>query len=164
MASVTVAMKLSNKDILADLSILETFDRKSLKQLWVRLFDDLPKPRSQDLSIRKIAWHIQMKAHGGLSAPTRTKINRLISGKSRAPRDQYSLKSGAHITRTWNGQTYKVTVNGKNKFEYNGKNYRSLSAIARKITGAHWSGPLFFGLNKQKSKQTEGADVQIAEA
>jgi hypothetical protein len=56
-----------------------------------------------------------------------------------------SLRAGMHLVREWNGRTYQVEVLEKG-FQLDGKPYRSLSAIARKITGAHWSGPRFFGL------------------
>lgn len=121
-------------------------DRKALDRLWRQYFPEISPLRSRDLAARKIAWIVQKKAYGGLRAQTRTNINRLISGKIKTPKNKHAVKPGTQLTRSWNGKNYSVQVSAERHFEYNGKTYRSLSAIAKKITGAHWSGPLFFGL------------------
>ena len=58
------------------------------------------------------------------------------------------LKTGASLVRRWHGHTHTVLV-GEDGFEYDGRRYRSLTVIAERITGAHWSGPRFFGVNKR---------------
>jgi len=141
-------MVMTQKMILADLDALKGFDKEGLKALWQDCFGDAPRPLSRDLTIRKIAWYVQEKACGGLPARTRTKLDRLISGRIKATVNKYTLAPRSQIKREWNGRTYIVHITDRNRFEYDGRMYRSLTAIAKEITGAHWSGPLFFGLKK----------------
>jgi hypothetical protein len=79
--------------------------------------------------------------------------------KSRAgqwglPRTPEELKTGASLVRRWRGHTHTVLI-GADGFEYDGQRYRSLTMIAEKITGAHWSGPRFFGVN-QRARASQG--------
>ena len=100
-----------------------------------------------------LAYEAQVKVHGGHSAAVRKALKTALKpdqkpvGKtgSRKPSSQSVLRPGTHLVREWNGRTYQVEVLDDG-FQLDGKRYRSLSAIARKITGAHWSGPRFFGL------------------
>ena len=78
---------------------------------------------------------------GGLSVKTEKRLNKIASGK--IPLSQ--AKPGSHLVREWNGRTYQVEV-VEGAYVMDGKTWRSLSAIARHITGAHWSGPRFFGI------------------
>ncbi len=99
---------------------------------------------------RAIAYRIQEKTFGGLSAASKRKLRDHgtqieITGRVR-PDPRPVVRSGARLVREWNGRTYTVTAT-KDGFEYGGKTYRSLTKVARVITGAHWSGPRFFGLN-----------------
>jgi len=102
---------------------------------------------------RALAYEAQVKVHGGHSAAVRKALKAALkqgqkpAGKagSRKPPLQSVLRPGTHLVREWNGRTYQVEVLDGG-FQLDGKRYRSLSAIAKKITGAHWSGPRFFGL------------------
>ena len=84
---------------------------------------------------------IQCQVLGGVSAKTERALKRLAAGK--APTT--AAKPGSHLIREWNGRTYQVEVTSDG-YTMDGKTWRSLSAIARHITGAQWSGPRFFGL------------------
>ena len=107
-----------------------------------------------DLLRRGIAWQIQARVHGGLTVSTRRAIEttqrRLErTGSVSSPRDLL-IKPGTRLVREWQGKTYHVLVLDDG-FEHDGRHYNSLSQIARAITGAHWSGPRFFGLRKRKA-------------
>ena len=106
---------------------------------------------------RAIAYRIQEKAFGGLSAASKRKLKDHatqieITGRVR-PDSRPVVRSGARLVREWNGRTYTVTVT-EDGFGYGGKTYRSLTRVARVITGAHWSGPRFFGLNGTPARDT----------
>ena len=132
---------------------LKGLNAAQLQALWRALFKTRRRPQSRDLVIREIAHHLQEKAHGGLSTRAQNQLDRLATGKIQQPVNKYSFDSNSQIVREWNGKKYQVTVLGKNAFQYDGRVYKTLSAIAKDITGAHWSGPLFFGLRKQGNGQ-----------
>jgi hypothetical protein len=96
-----------------------------------------------------IAYERQCKVGGGLSAQTKSSLRQALKGKEALPQQRNSLTPGAHLVREWNGRSYLVEVT-PDGFVLDGKAYRSLSAIARKITGTAWSGPRFFGLTAGK--------------
>ncbi len=128
-----------------------------LRAEWRRLYRNMPPRLSQDLMRRAIAYRIQEKAFGGLSPASKRKLKDHatqieITGRVR-PDSRPVVRSGARLVREWNGRTYTVTV-AEDGFEYGGKTYRSLTKVARVITGAHWSGPRFFGLNGTPARDT----------
>ncbi len=128
-----------------------------LRAEWRRLYRSAPPRLSRDLMRRAIAYRIQEKAFGGLSAASKRKLKDHatqieITGRVR-PDPRPVVRSGARLVREWNGRTYTVTVT-EDGFEYGGKTYRSLTKVARMITGAHWSGPRFFGLNGTPARDT----------
>jgi len=100
-----------------------------------------------------LAYEAQLKAHGGHSRAVRKALKAALKSDQRLSEVggrpklalQSSLRPGTHLVREWNGRTYQIEVLDDG-FQMDGKRFRSLSAIARKITGAHWSGPRFFGL------------------
>ena len=94
------------------------------------------------------AWSLQAKRQGGLTRAARTRLKRLAEGGNevRSVRPRPAIASGTRLARTWNGRTHVVDVTDDG-FIYGGETYRSLSAVARRITGARWSGPRFFGLD-----------------
>jgi Protein of unknown function (DUF2924)/Recombinase len=104
---------------------------------------------SRDLLVLGVTYRLQEIEHGGLGKATLRKL-RTLAKTLRAtgrvgPTPSLSLKPGARLVREWRGHTHTVSVT-EDGFEYAGTNYPSLTKIARKITGAHWSGPRFFGL------------------
>ena len=136
------------------LSLLEAMSLQALRKEW-RTWYKSPPPSgfSRDLLTRAIAYRMQEKSLGGVDSRTRRKI-KLLAGKletegSIEPTDGgVTLRPGTKLLRAWHGTTYRVSVliDG---FEYDGKTFGSLSEIANRITGAHWSGPRFFGLKKK---------------
>jgi hypothetical protein len=104
---------------------------------------------SRDLLERAIGYRRQELEHGGLGKATRRKLETIAKAIRSTGRvsatPALSLKPGARLVREWQGRTHTVTV-VEDGFEYGGEIYPSLTSIAKKITGAHWSGPRFFGL------------------
>ena len=101
-----------------------------------------------------------MIEHGGLGKATLRKL-RTLAKTLRAtgrvgPTPGLSLKPGVRLVREWRGRTHTVTVT-EDGFDYAGTSYPSLSNIAKKITGAHWSGPRFFGLLTKGKNRPSGA-------
>jgi len=120
-----------------------------LRREWRRLYHREPPRISRDLLIRGIGYRLQEIEHGGLGKSTRRRLRTIAkalrtSGRV-GPAPSFSLKPGARLVREWNGRTYTVTVT-EDGFDYAGTSYPSLTKIAQRITGAHWSGPRFFGL------------------
>ena len=126
---------------------LETMDRAALLAAWSTLIR-APAPRgiSRSFLRRFLAFEVQARASGGLPKPVTAALRR--GGDGDAPRKAATpaLKPGGRLLREWNGVTHVVEVMDSG-YRWNGQAWRSLSAIAREITGAHWSGPRFFGLN-----------------
>ena len=110
-----------------------------------------PLGLSRDLIIRGVVDKLQQRAHGGPTSALRRRL-RILAGEfekgTRSLHPGGALKSGATLVRQWRGQTHTVLVR-EDGFEYDGQRYRSLTVIAERITGAHWSAPRFFGLGKR---------------
>ena len=138
----------------ADMSLNE------LRGEWRRLYHSDPPRISRDLLILGIGYRLQEIKHGGLGRTTLRKL-RTLAKTLRAtgrvgPTPSLRLKPGARLMREWHGRTHTVTVTDDG-FEYAGTSYPSLSKIAKMITGAHWSGPRFFGLLAKNNGQPSGA-------
>jgi Protein of unknown function (DUF2924) len=106
---------------------------------------------SRDLLIRALANKRQEQTHGGVSQALRRRLQILAGGFERGGPSLdpgLVLKAGTTLVRQWRGHTHTVLVH-KDGFEHEGQRYRSLTAIAERITEAHWSGPRFFGLTKR---------------
>lgn len=131
--------------LLPTLADLEAMERGELVACWTEIFGR-PAPRSisQPFLRRFLATEIQARRSGGLAPTFRARLDRAARGEAKAP--TRALKPGGRLLREWNGITHVVDVTDDG-YHWNGRRYRSLSAIAREITGAHWSGPRFFGLN-----------------
>ena len=131
--------------VAAELDALVQLDRAALAERWVRAFG-CPPPRGSrsQLLVLALAWQVQMVDLLGSGSPDR--LLRSLR-RSSVPVVGPSLAPGTRLLREWQGRTHQVTVLASG-FEWNGVRYRSLSAIARSITGTAWSGPLFFGLRR----------------
>lgn len=136
-----------------ELDALTTASRQDLIAHWEAAYRrPPPKGISRRLLEYAAAYNIQVRRYGGLSTATRRKLLR-IGRKERervkpiaAPTTKrQSVGPGSRLVREWHGRTHTVDVLEKG-FRFNGTTYKSLSEIARVITGAHWSGPRFFGL------------------
>jgi hypothetical protein len=152
--------------VAAQLEALLGMNTAELRAEWRRRFRSPPPNRlSQDLLMRGVAYKIQERAHGGLSRATVCKLEalakQLAAGDGRWLDPYPSLKPGTRLLRSWGGETHSVlALDGG--FEYRGAHFRSLSQIARTITGVRWSGPRFFGLkptSKPFARSVEAAHV-----
>jgi hypothetical protein len=122
------------------------------RQEWERLHGMVaPAALSPDFLQRDIAYRLQVDQHGGLSANARRGLAELANGdpaRAREPRTPTPrIKPGSTLLREWHGRTYTVLALDEG-FEMAGQRFASLSEIARHITGAHWSGPRFFGIRR----------------
>jgi hypothetical protein len=132
------------------LSRLPTLDIGELRQQWRGLYKTQPPANlSRELLIRAVAYRMQEVALGGLRPARQRQLRQMaqqfnrIGAANMPPRPE--LKPGTRLIREWQGRTHDVLVLDDG-FSWQGTHHRSLSAIARKITGTAWSGPLFFGL------------------
>ena len=129
-------------DLGTALAGLERASRHHLAELWVEYFGAAPPPRtSRSLMIRAVAYKMQERELGGLSVTTR----RLLSEEEGRVVRRRVIRPGTVLIREWHGVAHQVTI-GEGGVLYRGARYRSLSEVARLITGARWSGPRFFGL------------------
>jgi hypothetical protein len=137
------------------LSRLPKLGLGELRQQWRILYKTEPSPHlSRELLLRAVAYRMQEVALGGLR-PQRQRqlrgfaqqLNKSQEGRIR-PRPE--LEPGTRLVREWRGRTYEVLVLDGG-FSWQGTGYRSLSALARKVTGTAWSGPLFFGLKPNRT-------------
>lgn len=118
-----------------------------LRKQWARFYKTQPPKRmSRDLMLLAVGWKLQARTMGGLNMATRRKLIEMASKQDAATSTSaIRLKPGTRLVREWHGQAHEVLVL-EDAFEWRGRPYRSFSKIAREITGAHWSGPRFFGL------------------
>lgn len=126
------------------LESLRSADRESLALHWRDLFKCDPPPRVHIGLMRGVlAWHAQCEASGVSSSS----LNKPATPARLDPLPVPTLRPGTRLLREWRGATHEVRV-VSNGFEYAGQTYRSLSRIARTITGTPWSGPAFFGVKR----------------
>jgi hypothetical protein len=144
------------------IAALNGLTAQQLRDEWRRLYRGQPPRLSRDLLIRTIAYRMQELVYGGLSKATQRKLDALtkelkVKGSIVVTPDK-SLRSGARLVREWRGKTHTVVVT-EDGFEHAGKTFPSLTKIAHAITGAHWSGPRFFGLRKPASNSQLRSDA-----
>ena len=137
---------------LADLAAIPGLPRATLAERWIEAHGGPPpKGISRRLLEQAAAYHLQAQVLGGLKPAVQRKLGRLAGpGRDRAPAEgrpshKKTLLPGSRLVRTWNGRSHMVEVTHSG-FVYAGRQFRSLSGVARTITGARWSGPRFFGL------------------
>jgi len=147
-------MSASTLKQIADLERMSTAD---LQQRWWQLVGSEPPRYNREFLVKRLAHRIQELAHGGLPQSARDRMRELLDeagydeiGALNGKRGPTQARSdlpvrGTRLVREWNGGRYEVTV-VPGGFEYAGRRYRSLTAIAKAITGTHWNGPAFFGL------------------
>lgn len=128
-------------DLEADVAALEELDLHALRDKWRERFGAPPTFRSTEMLRLLLAWRIQALALGGLDKDTRDALART----GRVVAEGQDLGIGATLCRTWNGEEQVVTVVDKG-FDWNGRTFKSLSAVATAIAGTRWNGPRFFGL------------------
>jgi hypothetical protein len=144
--------------VLKQVAGLKDLDHDELKALYITLHGKEPPAYNRDFIIKRLAYRIQEIAYGGLSQQAHAKMDDVLKrhgydengvsksqSSSRTRRTKDVPVTGSRLIREWNGRRYEVTAM-RDGFEFDGRRYRSLSAVAKAITGAHWNGRKFFGL------------------
>jgi hypothetical protein len=142
-----------------EISELAALDATALRQRWAQLVgDEPPLHLGRKMTIQAIAYRLQERAFGGLK-PSTVRILDRVAGASESAESNRSpaRKAGAGMVliREWGGMTHRVTVLDDDVV-YRGRRYKSLSEVARMITGTHWSGPMFFGLRNRSKEKAHG--------
>jgi len=162
-----------NQNVHAQVAALRKMTPSQLREKYLEVFGETTRSGNRAFLCKRLAWRIQSQAEGGLSERARqraTELARDADIRTTIPRTPPNTPGsttrvvttnmatstnipmpGAVLTRTYRGQVIEVTVL-PNGFDYDGQVYRSLSAVAKVVTGSHWNGHLFFGL-KNKGKK-----------
>jgi hypothetical protein len=136
--------------VLAQIAGLKAKSTAELRDMWRKLFDREPPVLGRRYLEDRLAHRVQELHFGGLSERARRKLDALVDQlepKTARRRDPGRPIAGTKLVREWKGVEHQVTVR-EHDFDYQGRPYRSLSAVARKITGTRWNGWLFFGLRR----------------
>ncbi|MGE0773805.1 MAG: DUF2924 domain-containing protein [Sphingomonadaceae bacterium] len=131
---------------ISEVGMLAALDIAGLREEWGRRYGPPPRFRSTDLLARMLAWRIQADGLGGLDA-----ITLRLLGKDSSGPPPVTLSPGTRLAREWQGKRHEVEVLAEG-IRYQGQSYRSLSEVARAITGTRWNGLRFFGLRQGASK------------
>jgi hypothetical protein len=143
-----------------ELAALTSMSSAQLRAEWTRVYRAVAPPLSADLLARGVAYRLQERVHGSLTPAMARELRRL---KEQLDKDgqvliqvhEGRIKPGTRLVRDWGGISHHVLVL-ESGYHYRDRRYGSLSQIARDITGAHWSGPRFFGL---KRRRRSGSDA-----
>ena len=135
----------------AQVAALSSLSRQDIWKLWDQHFPERPEYTNREYLESRLAYKIQADAFGGgVPDETRQRLAQIgqrhskISVRKRS--QEIVLAPGTVLIREWGEREHRVTVTGEGNFEYQGRYFKSLSAVARHITGTPWSGPLFFGI------------------
>ena len=129
----------------AQVKALEPLGLEDLREVWRKAYGPPPKLRSPDILRRLLAWKLQAAVHGGLDPDTRRVLRIAVGRATRA-----DVWPGDRMVREWEGVRHEV-VAVESGFVYAGQTYKSLSQVARAITGTRWNGPRFFGLRRDQA-------------
>jgi hypothetical protein len=146
-----------SETVLARLAALKTTPKPALKQQWRELFGKEPPPYNRRFLESSLGYRIQELAYGGLKPETIERLKALgeqLDGGNVAVRKKRADDrpiAGTRLIREWQGAEHCVTVL-RDGYEYSGRPYKSLSAIARAITGTRWNGWVFFGLKNWRGR------------
>lgn len=138
--------------VAAQVAALPCLPIKELWVLWDRYFARRPENPNRDYLESRVAYKLQEEAFGGLSPDTQRRLTNIgirhSKIKARQTSREIHLAPGTVLVREWGERDHKVTVTAQGTFDYEGRSFKSLSAVARQISGTQWSGPLFFGLRR----------------
>lgn len=166
----------------AEIARLPDLGLDELRRRWTVLYGrPAPKFFRRKFLIRGVAYQMQVAAYGGLSKTNLRRLAQFAEAKHAADTDRavsnvLRIKPGTKLIRVWNDKTHTVTAVPGGEFEWQGARYRSLSKIARAITGTQWNGLVFFGVkaqpstnknaskNKERARRPPRAHLQQSEA
>lgn len=143
-----------------DVDELPKMSGSQLCKLWLAVYGKAaPSGLRKELKVPILAARIQEQRFGGLSKAAASRLDKIAKaleqGRAIEEFSRPQIKAGTRIVREWRGQVHVVTAFA-DYYEYGGESFKSLSEIARKITGTRWSGPLFFGLKKTAQEKRRG--------
>jgi hypothetical protein len=139
----------------AEIERLPALSLLELRNRWKTLFGHpAPKSLRRNFLARAVAYQMQVEAYGGLSVATKRRLREIAdavrNGDANAALGSNRIKPGTQMIRQWQNTTHTVTALAEG-FEWNGRNYKSLSAVANAITGTNWNGFAFFGIKRAPS-------------
>jgi len=152
MTSATPAAPTAATRVLAQIATLQRMDAKELRKQWEVLMGTPPMPGSAASLRQRLTHRIQELAYGGVAPAVQAaleKVARRDAGEAEKPVVK-AVTPGTRFIREWRGQRHEVTASADG-FEYLGKSYRSLTAVAKVITGQHTNGKVFFGISKRRA-------------
>ena len=163
-----------NNTVLRQVADLRNLSQEELKDLWRTLYGTEPPAHNKAHLVSRLAYRIQELTYGGISEAAKEKMRAIMEtsgldengGESNSKRRRSTSRRdqpviGTRIVREWNGETHEVIV-VQGGFQYDGRLFRSLTAVAQAITGSHWNGRAFFGLAKTgtRKRRMEEAEVE----
>jgi hypothetical protein len=142
-------------------SELKTLDLNALRTVWrEQVGKQAPACLKRDLLLRALVFRIEVRLYGDVDRATAKLLDRIANGEPAASvlarHDQRRIKPGSRLRREWQGALHEVVVTPRG-FLYGGREWESLSEIARTITGTRWSGPRFFGLDRPRSNSSDAS-------
>ena len=132
-------------DLRAELDALESMSRAELRAAWNRQVGTTPPNVSAGLLRLALAHHLQAKVMGGVTKAMERKLQEIAGGGATE-----RVTPGTRFVREWRGKVHVVTVSDDGRYRWQDRDWKSLSEIARTITGTRWSGPAFFGAKARK--------------
>jgi hypothetical protein len=154
-----MAGRLTEKKLELEIARLRSLELSDLRAVWKKHHGAAaPKTLRRDTLIRSILWQMQAKAFGGLKPATRKYLREVAdaarskTAANRPPSPPIRIRPGTKLIRVWQDRTHTVTALDEG-FEWQGKRYRSLSQIARAMTGTRWNGLVFFGVKRKTASQ-----------
>ena len=149
--------------VLRQVAALDGMSTPDLKTRWRELYGKEPPGFNRQFLIKRLSYRVQELAYGGLQPETRDRLTRVLkeegfnaigvkTGRRSVNGSEKRLTPGTVLVREYEGDLHHVNV-VTDGFEYRGMNFRSLSAVARRITGTRWNGPRFFGLRKTSASE-----------
>ena len=136
---------MSRIDLDTELTALQTMPLEELRRVWGRWVRTTPPKASARLMRLALAHHLQSKVMGGVTKAMERKLQEIASGQSAS-----IVHPGTRLVREWQGKVHIVTASDDGRYNWQGRDWNSLSEIARTITGTRWSGPAFFGTKTRK--------------
>jgi hypothetical protein len=144
------------QSVAARVAALANMPMPDLWALWDKYFPRRPAHHNRNYVEARIAYKIQEDAFGGLKPEVRHQLLRIGEAQSRIKQRivrEISIVPGTVLVREYGEREHRVTALADSGFEYEGRRFKSLSAVARHITGSQWSGPVFFGLVKSQREK-----------
>jgi len=149
-----MSAEMKTPTVLQQVAELNDMGLSRLRERWRELFDSAPPSYGRAMMMKRLAYRIQEMAYGGLNGEVRDQMARILHGagfddmgRKGCVKKQTGPVPGTLLIREWKGGRHEVAAL-ENGFEYRGRRFRSLSAVAFHITGTKWNGPAFFGLRE----------------